>query len=193
MDFSLSDVIWAFGIVVAVVVVGTAAAIYSACGGSISIGRAGSAAGLFFRALTWRILPSLTSWYERNRDYAVNRFEDYEEPQSGIAPALDGIEPPILPSVLPHQEAANTGTWIPIDEALPRSALLDILARQRVDNKYVFSGNKLAELFVGSIHAVSRNTILDEVAKIRKGDQPEQVKRPSNRSERPPGGWEATT
>lgn len=83
MDFSLGDVLWAAGIVATVVVIGIVTAVYSACGGSFSLGGVGRGASLFFRALTWRILPALTSWYETNKDRAVNRYEDYEEYESG--------------------------------------------------------------------------------------------------------------
>lgn len=127
-------------------------------------------------------------WVADRRE-GVNDYEERSEPRSGIARPSSGIEPSIPPPVLSHQDAADTGTWIPVREDLPRSALLDILARQRIDNKYVFSGNKLVELFAGSPHAASRNVILDEVAKIRRGNEPEQPKQAGQRLERPANGW----
>jgi hypothetical protein len=145
-------------------------------------------------ASLWRRYIAIDDWraaMDRLADQQsrVKSYEDQSEPYSGTGAVLSGIEPSIPPPVLSHQDAENTGTWIPVQEDLPRMALLDILARQKVDNKYVFSGNKLVELFAGSPHAASRNVILDEVAKIRRGDGPEPVSRPAQRLERPANGW----
>lgn len=100
---------------------------------------------------------------------------------------VDGMEPPIPPSVLSRPDAVNTGTWEPVPESLSRSALLDILARQKIDNKYVFSGNKLIELLASTPHAASRNELLREIAAIR--DTGEPPPKPASRLERPANGW----
>lgn len=114
---------------------------------------------------------------------------DYEDRGAGTAVGGYGIEPLVPGPVPPRQDAASTGTIIPVPEDLSRQELLDILARQRIDNKYVFSGNKLAELLASTPHAASRNVILEEIARVRKGDEPEPPKRPSARLERPVNGW----
>lgn len=121
----------------------------------------------------------------KNYDTSDDDIRSYE---GGIEPSSDGMEPSKPSPVPPRPDAVHTS----IDENRDdrsRQELLDILARQKIDNKYVFSGNKLVELFAGSPHAASRNVILDEVAKIRKGSEPEPTPKAGARLERPSNGW----
>lgn len=140
----------------------------------------------------WRRYFAMGDWRQATDRLAdVNRFEAQDDRimshSGGIAGDRGGIEPPVPDLVLRHSDAADTGTWVPVPENLSREALLDILARQRVDNKYVFSGNKLAELFASTPHAASRNVILEEIARVRKSDDPPP--KPAQRLERPVNGW----
>jgi hypothetical protein len=149
--------------------------------------------GLFIGAL-WRRYVAVGDWraaMERLADER-DRVKGYQEGRhstGGIAVDRIGTEPPIPTSVLPHSDAPDTGTWIPVSEDLSRQELLDILARQKIDNKYVFSGNKLAELFASTPHAVSRNVILEEIARVRRGNEADPPKRPAARLDRPANGW----
>lgn len=135
--------------------------------------------------------------FDMLREYGVplikatfHRFFTFE--WHGIMSSIaddDGTEPLVPGLVLGGSDAANTGTWIPVSETLSRADLLDILARQRADGKYVFTGNKLADLFAGSVLSVSRNTILDEIAAIRGTRQPPA--QPPRSIYRPRNGWQA--
>jgi hypothetical protein len=59
------------------------------------------------------------------------------------------------------------------------------LARERKeDGAYLYSANAIAKMV-----RAGRNVILDEVAKIWKGDQPESANHPAQRLERPANGW----
>ncbi len=89
-------------------------------------------------------------------------------------------------TVLADTAAENTSTRIPVSGPSSRSELIDILARLQADGKYVLSANKIADLFVGSPYAVSRNVILDEVAAIR---NPMPIGKPTATMQRPRGGW----
>jgi hypothetical protein len=139
----------------------------------------------------WHRYVSVGDWRAAMDRLADERasVRGYVDDGAGIEPDRSGIEPLVPAPVLPLPDASNTGTWIPVPDDLSRHELLDILARQKIDNKYVFSGNKLAELFSSTPHAVSRNVILEEIARARKGDEPEPPKKPPARLERPVNGW----
>jgi hypothetical protein len=100
-----------------------------------------------------------------------------------------GIEPPVPGVVLSALEAEHTGTSIPVREITTRGDVLDILARVKADGKYLFTGNKLADLFTGTVYAASRNTILDEIAAIRNPDKIAVAHRPGAPLKRPVNGW----
>lgn len=106
-----------------------------------------------------------------------------------IAPGGIGIEPAVSGSVLPALAAEYTGTSIPVGEITSRADVLDTLARVKVDGKYLFTGNKLADLFTGTAYAASRNTILDEIAAIRNPEKAAVVHRPGAPLKRPANGW----
>lgn len=113
------------------------------------------------------------------------RFQNIMSYETGIDDNEGGMEPLIPEVVRRLPDALDTGTWVPGASNLSRTALLDILARQMVDNRYVFSGNKLVDLFAGTPAAASRNVILEEIAAIRREERP----KPTARLERPANGW----
>lgn len=100
-----------------------------------------------------------------------------------------GIEPVVPAVVLPALGAEYTGTSVPDREIASRADALDILARARVDGKYLFTANKLADLFTGTAYAASRNIILDEVAKIRNPEKTAPAATHGAPLKRPANGW----
>lgn len=108
---------------------------------------------------------------------------------AGIDPDDTGIEPAISSPVLSALEAENTGTSIPVRDIATRADVLDILARGKADGKYIFTANKLADLFTGTTMAASRNVILEEIAAIRNPEKPAMAHRPGAPLKRPANGW----
>jgi hypothetical protein len=198
MDFSLGDVLWAAGIVVVVVVIGIATAVYSACGGTLSMGRGASTIGLFFRALTWRLLPALTSWYEQNKDHAVNRYEGYDKSYSdGVMSYGDGSER--------LRPGSSTGSDDPVppqqNQAAPESVLnfdtiIDYLSRHKLDTPERVV-DMLAVLQFGEGHVLSANKIRDIAggneaavkARVASRRPKAEAPKPAQRLERPAEGW----
>lgn len=107
----------------------------------------------------------------------------------GIEPDGIDIEPAVPGLVSSAPAAMYTGTSVPVQEITSRVDVLDTLARMKVDGKYLFTGNKLADLFTGTAYAASRNTILDEIAAIRNPEKAAVAHRPGAPLKRPANGW----
>lgn len=138
------------------------------------------------RSLVSSVFDAWADTVERARAQKARRERLYGY---GIEPDSIGIEPVVPAVVLPALEAEYTGTSVPVREIASRADALDILARARVDGKYLFTANKLADLFTGTAYAASRNIILDEVAKIR---NPEKIAPAATHGaplKRPVNGW----
>lgn len=136
------------------------------------------------------IVSTVSRWnanmIERGRVQKARREVLYGR---GIAPDDIGIEPPVPGTVWSLANAENTGTSVPVREIASRADVLDILARAKVDGKYLFTGNKLADLFTGTAYAASRNVILEEIAAIRNPEKPAVNHRPGAPLKRPANGW----
>ena len=125
---------------------------------------------------------------QKARRERLYSWDDYVE-DDGIDEDGIGIEPRVPVVVLPAPVAENTSISVPVREPTSRADVLDILARAKVDGKYLFTGNKLADLFTGTPYAASRNTILDEIAAIRNPEKLAVDHRPGAPLKRPANGW----
>lgn len=139
---------------------------------------------LFITTALIRAHGSLNIWAIVRR-YVVVKIAD----MSSIESDDIGIEPPVPEAVSPALEAEYTGTSVPVREIRSRADALDTLARARVDGKYIFTANKLADLFTGTALAASRNIILEEIAAIRNPEKPAPAATHGAPLRRPAKGW----
>lgn len=108
---------------------------------------------------------------------------------------VDTSTVPPIPEVVPAlSNAAHTGIEPKSDQLITpsishnmkRLELIVVLAVQKSDGKYVFSANKIAELFAGTDLRVSRNKILEEIDEIRNGKKSIVA---NGHEVRPQNGW----
>lgn len=108
---------------------------------------------------------------------------------------IDTSTVPPIPEVVPAlPNALHTGIEPKPDQLITPSIshnmkrldLIVVLAVQKSDDKYIFSANKIAELFAGTDLRISRNKILEEIDEIRNGKKSMVA---NGHTDRPQDGW----
>lgn len=119
--------------------------------------------------------------------YFVMSSEGFERVDTGTVPPIPQVVPPLSNAahtgIEPKPEQLITPS---ISHNMQRLELVVVLAVQKSDGKYVFSANKIAELFAGTDLRISRNKILEEIDEIRNGKKSMVA---NGHEVRPQDGW----